>query len=145
MIELRGELFTKLLEPQVDRRRRRGGGKDAKRRVVELEPARRLRRLDDVRLDLDDRFGMEIRRLVGDHLDDAGPVADEQERKLREASLLLQPARDPDALAGMGRELSDVNALHDGTSFAFRLEVRAGGGPAVPPHFAAAGDGLLSS
>jgi hypothetical protein len=52
---------------------------------------------------------------------------------------VLDPAGEPDGSADMGGQLVREDALHGGHLLRIRLEVRAGGAPAVPPHFAAAG------
>jgi hypothetical protein len=118
VIEERRELGVQLRPPQLERRclRRRAEHRDD--RVLELEASGCLRRRDDSTLDLDDRL-REHRRgrraarvVVDDDLGDAGRVAQQQERDLREVPLVVHPACEPDVFAGVLGELARHDPFH---------------------------------
>ena len=106
---------------------------------MDLHTAGRLWRSDGITFDLDDRLREKCagRVVLDDDLREAVRVAEDEEGHATELAPLLQPAGEPDALAHVGGQLVREDALHGGHLLRVRLEVRAGGAPAVPPHFAA--------
>jgi hypothetical protein len=141
MVEPDGQGLLRLRAMELERRYLGRFGEDAHLGVVHLE----LRLRHDAPVHLDHRLRQEVERLLEHDLREPGPVAHEEERHVGEPPLLVQPALQDDPLAGMRRELRGENTFHlRHLPSTTRLGVRAGGAPAVPPHFAARG-GLVVS
>jgi hypothetical protein len=105
MVELGRELLPQHSLPQVDRRTRRRGRQDVERRLVQLESARCLVRLDNHPFDLEHALRSQQAHLchelgrVDDDLHDPASVPEEQECVPAQAALVMKPAGDTDALA----------------------------------------------
>ena len=149
VVEDRRELRAQLGPPELERRCEVGLHQHRDLGVVQLESRRRLLGRDDGALHDDDRLGEERRQsLAGgvvddDDLRDPPAVAQQHERDVRQWSLMVEPAGDADALAGVTRQVdredpvrgSDVwhsTPLLATTPWSCGRE----GSPAVPPHFA---------
>jgi hypothetical protein len=74
---------------------------------VQLHASRRLLRCDNERLNLEHALRLERSHLrhqlrsLDDDLNDAGPVAQQQERETAQPALVMKPAGDTHALAGV--------------------------------------------
>jgi hypothetical protein len=151
VVEQRGERRLELAAAHLERRRTGRGAEDGDGGPVQLDAARCLVRGDDGPGHLDDGLRLEggdgrTDLLVVDHdLGDAPGVAEQQERHLGEVSLVVHPAGDGHLLADVLGERLRPDACHPWLLRVDRsLAVRAGGCPAVPPHFTAArGSGLV--
>src|SRR5215218_6315286 len=103
----------------------------------QFDPAGRLCHRDRLAFHLDDRLRLQLERLRADDLREAGAVAKHDERDGAEIALGMDPAGQRHPLAQVSGKLDREDSHRDHLLHTVALPVRAGGVPAVPPHFAA--------